>query len=78
MTIAKSFRPRKVVARAKAVLRQVPDVAFTAAEHLHFPGLISISLTIPRSLRGSDDSVNGQRDGAIVVSGGQAGAHIYA
>ena len=37
--VSKPFNPREVVARAKAVLRRVPDAGFVAASVLLFPDL---------------------------------------
>jgi len=37
--IVKPFNPREVIARVNAVLRRVPDMDFTNANHLHFPNL---------------------------------------
>jgi DNA-binding response OmpR family regulator len=37
--VSKPFNPREVVARAKAVLRRIPDAAFVAASVLSFPYL---------------------------------------
>lgn len=37
--IPKPFNPREVVARVKAVLRRMPDIAFTQADVLRFPRL---------------------------------------
>lgn len=37
--IPKPFNPREVVARVKAVLRRMPDIAFTQADILRFPHL---------------------------------------
>lgn len=37
--VTKPFSPREIVARAKAVLRRVPDSEFSRADQLHFPDL---------------------------------------